>query len=67
MSKSRRVVAGWSSQDARDHFEERSAIIQYSCGCSEEKAEAAALAQMLKMACSWCGEPHAGGPEYCEK
>lgn len=67
MNEFRRTALGWHSQDARDNFEERSAIIRYACVVTEEQAEAEAMRQMLSKACSWCGEPHAGGPENCER
>lgn len=59
------IALGWSSQDARDNFLERSAIIQEG-GATGEEADAEALKQLEQRACAWCDEPHAGGPEKCE-
>jgi len=67
VNKARRTALGWHSQDARDNFEERSAILQFGLDLTEDEAEAEAVEQLLSKACRWCGEPHAGGPEHCEE
>lgn len=36
------------TEDERDEYEERAAIVQESTKCSREKAEAAALARVLE-------------------
>lgn len=59
----RATVLGWDSQDARDHFEERAAVIQFDAGWTEAEAERMAFEQI---SCSWCAEPHARGPENCK-
>jgi len=67
MPSPRTTALGWSSQDARDHFEERAAIIQASLGWTEAESEMEAVIQIMRTACAWCGEPHQGGPERCRK
>lgn len=60
----RAAVANWDSQDARDHFEERAAIVQFDGGRTEAEAEQIAFE---RIACRWCEQPHTGGPENCEQ